>query len=59
MRWVDRKIDELIRYYRSRVREWGFWTNEGPGHTAKWIPFSEYVDNPDPLSPGYGQRKTR
>lgn len=34
------------------VRNWGFWL---PG--ALWVPYTEYVADPDPNSSGYGRRK--
>lgn len=38
-------------------RNWGFWLQDGLG--AYWVSHEEYVEDPDPLSEGYGRKKVR
>jgi hypothetical protein len=38
-----------------QIRTWGFWLpNNG---SARWVPYTHYVANPDPTSQGYGRRR--
>lgn len=36
------------------VRAWGFWC-PGRDYKCRWVPFQQYVTNPNPTAVGYGQ----